>query len=69
MNDLEKAENGFLRLNLEEGFIMAKGVPLEATSLFLERLIVYVEISEFEIITSTCRVFKTRTTFWNHILF
>lgn len=42
MNDLEKAENGFLRLNLEEGFIMAKGVPLEATSLFLERLIVYV---------------------------
>ena len=63
MNDLEKAENGFLRLNLEEGFIMAKGVPLEATSLFLERLIVYVEISEFEIITSTCRVFKTGTTF------
>ena len=31
--------------------------------LFLERKIIYVEISEFEIITRTCRVFKARTTF------
>ena len=40
-----------------------KEVPLETTSLFLERQIAYVEISQFEIITRKFRAFKTRTTF------
>ena len=41
-----------------------KRVPLETTSLFLDRQIVYVEISNFTIITKIFGVLKTRTTFW-----
>ena len=41
-----------------------KEVPLETTSLFLERQIVCVEISQFETITRIFGVFKKRTTFW-----
>ena len=40
-----------------------KVVPLEMTSLFLERQIVYVSFSQFETITRTFRILKTRTTF------
>ena len=36
-------------------------MPLETTSLFLGRQILYLEISQFEIIT---RAFKIRTTIW-----
>ena len=42
-----------------EVLLCQKEMPLETTSLFLERQILYLEISQFEIIT---RTFKIRTT-------
>ena len=49
--DLDKEENRFLCLNY-----CAKNDPWNGISIFGK--IFYMEISEFEIITKTCRVFK-----------
>ena len=54
VNDLEKEENQFLRINLEESFIVPKMSASRNDVPILEKLIIYVEMSGFEIITGTC---------------